>query len=84
MGAMECNRTGCESVMCDTYVKDVGYICTGCQTEFQRMIELKGGDTKFTRHEIKMELEAFIHTDKAKSAEDFHEKVTVRSFFSEN
>lgn len=39
MGVMSCSRDGCESIMCDTYINDVGYVCVGCQVEFKEYLE---------------------------------------------
>jgi hypothetical protein len=33
MGSMGCNRIGCESVLCDRYSADHGYICDECFDE---------------------------------------------------
>lgn len=35
MGVMECGRTGCNNIMCDTHVDGIGYICNECQEEFK-------------------------------------------------
>ena len=37
MGVMQCDRTGCGSIMCDTNTSE-GYICHECQTEFEEMV----------------------------------------------
>jgi hypothetical protein len=34
MGAMGCDREGCEHVMCNRYNREVGYICWECFDEF--------------------------------------------------
>lgn len=34
MGVMSCSVPDCENVMCDTYVEQTGYICSGCQERF--------------------------------------------------
>lgn len=33
MGVMSCSRYGCESIMCDLYSSDYGYICYDCYQE---------------------------------------------------
>ena len=33
MGVMGCNRNGCESIMCDRYNSNFGYICGDCFAE---------------------------------------------------
>lgn len=30
MGVLACNRLGCESIMCDFYSGEFGYICYHC------------------------------------------------------
>ena len=30
---MECDRRGCENIMCDDLIPHVGYICYECKTE---------------------------------------------------
>ncbi len=35
MGVMECNRKGCEHIMCDNYSEVTGYICYDCKRELE-------------------------------------------------
>lgn len=35
MGVMNCYRKGCENILCDTYIPDIGYICRECKEEFK-------------------------------------------------
>lgn len=35
MGVLACNRTGCESIMCDYYSNEYGYICSECLNELR-------------------------------------------------
>jgi hypothetical protein len=39
MGVMRCDRSGCESILCNLYSDEFGYICNGCfdelRTEYQ-------------------------------------------------
>lgn len=46
MSVMSCSRTGCDNIMCDTYVEGVGYICYECQEEFKNFacLHLLGGE----------------------------------------
>lgn len=39
MGVMSCSKIGCDSILCDTYVESVGYICCYCQEEFKNYVE---------------------------------------------
>jgi len=33
MGVMPCQREGCESILCDRYSRNYGYICNQCFNE---------------------------------------------------
>ena len=33
MGVLECDRIGCENIMCDRYSHEYGYICNDCFDE---------------------------------------------------
>lgn len=35
MGVLECNRAGCDSIMCDNYNSHHGYLCNSCKTELK-------------------------------------------------
>lgn len=63
MGVMSCSRRGCGSIMCDTYVDSVGYVCSYCQAEFKLYLETHGIVLK-TEGEIKRELKQFMETEK--------------------
>ena len=76
---MSCSRSCCESIMCDTYVYDVGYVCGECQNEFETYIE-KMDDPPKTEGQIKKELKTFMDTDK-----DYYfdgDEMNVSEFFS--
>ena len=51
MGVKECNRTGCDSIMCNRYSWRYGYICDECFAEMK-----KSG----------MDIETFMSTEKYK------------------
>ena len=36
MGVLACDRVGCESIMCDYYSHDFGYICYECKSELEQ------------------------------------------------
>lgn len=38
MGAKYCSRNCCDSIMCDTYISQVGYICKDCIEEFKKYV----------------------------------------------
>lgn len=35
MGVLACSRNGCESIMCDYYSYEYGYICSECLDELR-------------------------------------------------
>lgn len=37
MGAKECSKRGCENIMCDDYIENIGYICHECKTELKNI-----------------------------------------------
>ena len=78
MGLKSCSRKGCESIMCDTYVDGVGYVCDHCQLEFERHLK-KVGIEVLTRGEISVELERFIEETRREYLDS--EKVSVADFF---
>lgn len=81
MGVKSCNRTNCEKIMCDTYIADIGYICSECQNEFKLYLQ-KYGFSPETDTEILEGLNFFIETKK----NIFNEgnKITVDDFFKQN
>ncbi len=60
---MSCDRRGCGSIMCDTYVDSVGYVCNSCQSEFKLYLETHGIILK-SEGKIKRELKQFMETEK--------------------
>lgn len=41
MGVMECDRKGCENIMCDRYSSTYGYLCHDCFEEMeQRRVDI--------------------------------------------
>lgn len=64
MGVMSCNRKGCKSTMCDTYIDDVGYICHKCQEEFKKILmDNTDNNPEFTEKEFIEELKPFMNYD---------------------
>ena len=37
MGVMECNRIGCDTILCDRLSNEFGYICSECFDEMVKM-----------------------------------------------
>jgi len=79
MGVMLCHRPDCESIMCDTYVDGVGYVCYECQDEFKEYLKKKGL-TPETEGQIKRELIGFMKTEKDSYEEG--SEMDVDGFFS--
>jgi Na+-transporting NADH:ubiquinone oxidoreductase subunit NqrC len=78
MGVKSCSRPKCYSIMCDTYVNSIGYICTDCKEEFKKFFSKEKG----TRPEIARLLKEFMKTEKLeKSYADFINEITVDTFF---
>ncbi len=61
MGVMSCHRNGCESIMCDTYIYDVGYICVDCQKEFKQNMIRK---IIYSEEILLCHIVAFMETEK--------------------
>lgn len=75
MGVMSCHRKNCDSIMCDTYIRDVGYVCHECESEFK---EYTTPDNVRTEADILLALTLFMKTPKGtfknsaeKSIDDF-------------
>jgi len=79
MGVKGCFRTGCDNIMCDVYISDIGYICWECEREFKNYLEEKNIEVT-TEYEIKRELKKFM--DIRKGEHDTEKKtMSVEEFF---
>ena len=78
MGVMSCSRSDCNSIMCDTYVDGIGYVCPDCQTEFKEFIESENVQVN-TENEIHKELKEFM--DRPKAQYDNKKEISVSEFF---
>ena len=78
MGVMSCSRYGCESIMCDTYVETVGYVCNDCQSEFEDYSK-KNMESNSSEGEILRHLKIFMDTDKDSYTEG--EEMSITDFF---
>ena len=67
--------------MCDTYVSDIGYICSECQSEFQEYLEENNLEPK-TEGEIKKLLKKFMGTSKGDFVKG--EEMSVNEFFTKH
>jgi len=63
MGVKSCSREYCDNIMCDTYINNIGYICSECRQEFKDYLETKN-KTYLTEGEIRKELKQFMSTNK--------------------
>ncbi len=79
MGVMACNRMDCESIMCDTYISSVGYICKECQDEFKQFLINENIEVR-NEGEINRELEKFMVTTKFVRGRE----ISVDDFFNIN
>lgn len=81
MGVLACNRKHCNSIMCDTYIQKIGYICYDCQSEFKKYLEKNNLNPK-SEGQITLELEKFMATSK-----DYYQEgseMSVDTFFKEH
>lgn len=62
---MTCSRSGCDIIMCDTYVHGVGYVCTECKREFKNYLLVEGINVR-NESGIKYELIRFMGKIKGK------------------
>lgn len=78
MSVLSCARRGCDEVMCQTYVPDVGYICRDCQKEFKGYVGSRKDVFPDSPMSIEVALKSFMETYKG----DFHiREIDVESFF---
>jgi hypothetical protein len=80
MGCMGCAR--CDSVMCDTYIDDFGYICYNCKQKFENFLFSKG----YNPYEIKVsELMKMLKEFKNTNDNEINNSVTsLYEFWSDN
>lgn len=78
MGVMSCSRSGCESIMCDTYILEVGYICYKCQHEFKEYV---GGSELENESQIISKLKDFMDTE---ANQYYDSKISIDDFFKQN
>lgn len=80
MGVMSCSRRECESIMCDTYVDGVGYVCRDCQEEFKEFMKSQVVEEEISEGELKRQLEKFMDTRKHEFTQG--PKLNIDSFFA--
>ena len=74
MGVMNCTRKGCDNIMCQTYIPEIGYICGDCQREFAIIV----GCEVLPESRLRTKLEIFL----SKSKDHDHQKLSVEDFFN--
>lgn len=79
MGVKSCSRKGCGEIMCDTYVPEVGYVCTDCQAEFKIFLATKPLPI-LNELDISRALEEFMKIPK--NSFNKGEEMTVSEFFN--
>ena len=80
MGVMSCSRRYCDSIMCDTYINDIGYVCRECEDEFRKY--LKDDQIQPSNdNEFKSVLKIFMETDKDTYIEK--PEIDVSDFFNQ-
>jgi hypothetical protein len=79
MGVMQCSRTDCDNIYCDTYFSGIGYICNECKESFKKYLE-KQGIEKASEGEFKRHLDLFMKT--SADFDEFGSAITVDQFFS--
>lgn len=78
MSVLSCARRGCENIMCETYVPDVGYVCRECQKEFKGYVCSRKDVFTDSPMSIERALKSFMET----SYGDFHiQEIDVEGFF---
>ena len=63
MGVMSCSRKRCNNIMCDTYISEVGYICSECKEEFKNYLSNNGLSPK-NSYDATKHLNDFMQTYK--------------------
>jgi hypothetical protein len=83
MGVMECRKHDCESILCDTYIDEIGYVCSDCQKEFkQYLTRLNHGIDEMSEQNFKTQLYYFMTLPKGSFSEK--EMKSVDDFFAEH
>lgn len=66
MGVLPCRRKDCEEIMCQTYIPQIGYICSSCILEFKNGLESEGIQ-ELPENELVSLLETFLSSRKVSS-----------------
>lgn len=71
MGVMSCSKRGCDNIMCDTYVLNVGYVCYECREDFKKHLTLNRIPI-YSDHDIVIELQKYIEIEKPYGDQEIH------------
>jgi len=81
MGVKECSRLNCSEIMCDTYIREIGYICDSCKKEFKEYLKEKGLDIENIKQcVIEKNLIEFMES----IPKDYYKNTSVSEYFNEN
>lgn len=83
MGVLACDRKDCDNIMCDNYVRGVGYICWECEREFKDYVDEKHIELT-TEQQIINELNSFMNTEKGEHKKDDSKVMTIDDFFNQH
>ena len=81
MGVKSCHRNGCESIMVDTYINGIGYVCDDCQKEFKTWFEEKFDTHYKPKSFIHKQLKEFMDIEKTCNDSDSQDVMSVDQFF---
>ena len=74
MGVRNCYRTGCNNILADWYMPEVGYICRSCIDEFKESVE----GQVMNKPQIIKKLKKFMQTTKGYKTEP---PIDIEEFF---
>lgn len=83
MGVMACGKKGCENILCDTYIPNIGYVCLECQEQFRLDYQRRhrGEDNKISPIVFTEELGRFLELPKIYSGS--LEEKSINEFFND-
>lgn len=75
----KCARKGCQTIMSNTYISGIGYICSNCEKEFKKTLSNVDQNIIVDDNYLKRKLKLFLNNKKVKKA-----KTTINNFFNKN
>lgn len=82
MSVNKCHRNGCTSILCDTYVDSIGYVCYNCQKEFQMTMGPLVVLGEMTEDHIESCLGSFMNIKKKEVYGHYDEQ--IKNFFAKH